>query len=505
MPSRSLVPVSGESPLYKKPRGRPEENLGSGCLSATRSKSLPPVVNSVSGDSQSETTAPFVAVTTIQGNENHPNETTTPFLDALTAKRKRPLVTKSSSTNHLRPSDDSTNNNESLAPPRALFADAPPCEGISQGLDPKWITTFVGGAFRAMGNELMETARGESDASTFLEGMGEGDFARFQDLVCRRVNGDIIIVKDGCTGRATEALNQKLLRCEICRKCPEKARKKIKDFYASAERETAATTENIKYIARNPQKAENEILSLREQVKQLQLKLKEYKGKGEGEEETTDPKVLIEQLKGLIDVEIRKEKDKRKNCPITQREMWLTHTKHMLNVFAADGNMRKVVQEVAQVDWATVLHARTSKRVYNEISKVMKLPHISTIYRKGNELVSSRNSRAYSLCTQTLAAISRTADEQNWSDNQRLVFIAVDSANGVAGVEWDYTRQMIVGGCQEYKFQPMRRLFNTIADSQQNNSNEEGDGIEYVGSKRPPTSQILFSGTNNARRVGRDP
>eukprot|EP00984_Skeletonema_dohrnii_P013632 scaffold5653_cov95-Skeletonema_dohrnii-CCMP3373.AAC.7 len=457
MPTRSFERVSGDSPLRKKRLG---ENLESAGLSAP--PSLPPAVAS----------------------DSNPNETITPHVDG--AAKHTSVVTKSSSTDHPLSREDS-NSKESFDP-RALF-NYLPCEGISQGINAKTLAIFVGGAMMTMGRDLMQAARPDAALSE-LEEMNEGDLAHRNKLVIRRVNGKIIIAASGCTGRATNTKNQDLLeravrghmRCAVCRKGADKGRRDIERICLSAENETAATQENIKFIATNPLKAEKEILSLREQVRELRSLV--HRMEGGKRQESTDRNVLIEEVKGMMEVEIQKEKSIRKDGLVTLREMWLTHAKHMLSVFAADGNMRKVIHTVEQVKWSIVFHARTSKRVYSEASKLMKLPHISTIYRKGNEIVSSSSSRAYSLCTQTLASISRMADEQKWCENKRLVFIAMDSANAVEGLEWDHVRKEIIGGCQEYQSQPLRQFFNLIADSQQSDSNDgnEGDGVEYVGS-----------------------
>ena len=57
--------------------------------------------------------------------------------------------------------------------------------------------------------------------------------------------------------------------------------------------------------------------------------------------------------------------------------------------------------------WALVLLARTSKRVYMEVAKVLKLPNVSYIYRLSNQIVSRNHSRGYLLCFQTIHTMKK--------------------------------------------------------------------------------------------------
>lgn len=374
-----------------------------------------------------------------------------------------------------------------------------PCEGIAQKLEERMISVFIASAFKEEGIKLMEKAMEsrtgmESNSSTSPLLLSPGDIAPpFQGLFCRlhQLGGQIIIVSESCSGQAvcsntklllTERPTQGSARCNACRKDADRGRKQIKRIFHSATTETSSTQENVSVIARNPKKAEHEINKLRNKVS----KLTALNSKLEKKEEQmmSNPKELIERVMRLIDDAIAKEKSNRRDAGVvTEKELWLIHTKHMLNVFLADGNMRQVNQVVELVLWAMAMHARTSNRVYKEIAKVMKLAHISTVYKKGNELVSTGSTRAFSLCTVTLSMLSQQADRRKLNDNQRLVFFAIDSANINAGLQWDYVRNQMVGGCEGIAYQQVRQMFYAMASRLQDNEEEGGaDEMEHIGS-----------------------
>jgi plasmid rolling circle replication initiator protein Rep len=47
--------------------------------------------------------------------------------------------------------------------------------------------------------------------------------------------------------------------------------------------------------------------------------------------------------------------------------------------------------------WAIALLACTSSGTYNEVAKLMMLPHINAIYRKRAEIITTNNDNAYCL------------------------------------------------------------------------------------------------------------
>lgn len=457
-----------------------------------------------------------------QQTNNNINSHTTPFIPTAT---QNPAVTEGLPSSQLH----QNNINCDGLLPSGPVSDTPglprsrltfegvqyiPCEGVTRGMEAQTIAIFVADAFRAQSIKLMDRASKITNSTTtplavtsFLQ---QGDSLQQGDkkdiaplhwgLLCRELDGGIILVSKDCSGHATSTTGRKepltkrptqgCARCESCRKNVSNLRKQIKKVVESATATTTSTQENITTIASFPIKAQNEITKLRKEV----VELKKFKSNAEKKEEKralSDPKDIIKSAIQLVEDELAKEKGRRTDDEVpTKNEMWLMFTKHMLNVFLVDGNMRKVdhLQEIER--WAIVMHARTSYRVYNEIAKVMRLPHISTVYKKGNEVVSTGSTRAFSLCTVTLSTLSKMADRKQLNDNQRLVVFAIDSANVNSGLQWDYVRNEMVGTCDGIAYQQLRQMFNAMASTSDEDGGE-GDGGEDEETGRSTVGSIL--------------
>ena len=76
-----------------------------------------------------------------------------------------------------------------------------------------------------------------------------------------------------------------------------------------------------------------------------------------------------------IESELPKETPLEDNAE-NKLELWNVHLQHMLQLYSKGGNRRRVRNDPMLMDWAIVLLARTSVNTYNEIWKVMMLPHI---------------------------------------------------------------------------------------------------------------------------------
>jgi hypothetical protein len=61
------------------------------------------------------------------------------------------------------------------------------------------------------------------------------------------------------------------------------------------------------------------------------------------------------------------------------------------------------------LNWAIAFLARTSSRVYEEVAKIMMLPHISHVYRKTAKLISTLSDKAFGLHLNTIRSISERA------------------------------------------------------------------------------------------------
>ena len=87
------------------------------------------------------------------------------------------------------------------------------------------------------------------------------------------------------------------------------------------------------------------------------------------------------------------------------------------------------------MSWSMELLARTSVNTYDEVHKVMRLPHISYVYKKSGEIIASAHQRAFSLSIQKLQSMRLRAKNEDWSDNAKLTVTALDSAGINKGVQ----------------------------------------------------------------------
>jgi hypothetical protein len=66
------------------------------------------------------------------------------------------------------------------------------------------------------------------------------------------------------------------------------------------------------------------------------------------------------------------------------------------------------------------------------------LPHISTVYRKLAELITTKNDMAYCLRMNTICDIGDHAHQEKWTSHHQIGVIALDSANINSGIKHDY-------------------------------------------------------------------
>jgi hypothetical protein len=88
-----------------------------------------------------------------------------------------------------------------------------------------------------------------------------------------------------------------------------------------------------------------------------------------------------------------------------EAELWRMHAEHTNNVYKQGGKDRgfkKLTYYPMILNWAIAFLMCTSARVYNNVAKVMMIPHISHIYKKMSELVSMKNNKAYGLHMTTI-------------------------------------------------------------------------------------------------------
>jgi hypothetical protein len=74
-------------------------------------------------------------------------------------------------------------------------------------------------------------------------------------------------------------------------------------------------------------------------------------------------------------------------------ELWRVHTEHINRVFENGGKGRgrqNATYHPMLINWAIAFLVRTSSGTYNEVAKIFMLPHISTVYRKTAELITTK-------------------------------------------------------------------------------------------------------------------
>jgi hypothetical protein len=115
------------------------------------------------------------------------------------------------------------------------------------------------------------------------------------------------------------------------------------------------------------------------------------------------------------------------------------------------------------MNWAIAFLERTSASTYNEVAKIMMLPHIRTIYRKTAELFKTKNDKAYYLHMNTIQSISKCAHQESWMSHQRIGAIAQDSANINSGIEHNYVSNTLKGGDESCSIATLSGMFCALA------------------------------------------
>jgi hypothetical protein len=78
-------------------------------------------------------------------------------------------------------------------------------------------------------------------------------------------------------------------------------------------------------------------------------------------------------------------------------ELWRVHTKHINRVFVNGGKgqgCQNATYHPKLMNRAIAFLARTSSGTYNKVAMIFMLPHISTVYQKTSELITTKNDKA---------------------------------------------------------------------------------------------------------------
>jgi hypothetical protein len=143
----------------------------------------------------------------------------------------------------------------------------------------------------------------------------------------------------------------------------------------------------------------------------------------------------LRQAVGIMDGSISKAL--QSGAAPVELELWQLHTKHITKVNDNGGRSqgrKNATYHPMLIIWAMAFLARTSARTYNEVGKIMMLPHICTIYRKAAEQITTKNDKASCLHMSTICSISDRACHENWMSHQRIGAIAQDSATSTSEV-----------------------------------------------------------------------
>jgi hypothetical protein len=147
-------------------------------------------------------------------------------------------------------------------------------------------------------------------------------------------------------------------------------------------------------------------------------------------------------------------------------ELWRVHTEHISKVYKNGGKgqgRQNSTYHPMLMTWAIALLARTSSVTYNEVAKLMMLPHIRTVYRKTSELITTKKDKAYCLHMHTIQSIGERARQEGWTSHQRIGAIAQDSANINSGIEHDYVSNTLKGGDESHSVASLSEMFRALA------------------------------------------
>ena len=93
----------------------------------------------------------------------------------------------------------------------------------------------------------------------------------------------------------------------------------------------------------------------------------------------------------------------------------------------------------------------------------MKFPHISYIYRKMAEMISTMDDKAYAISVDTVKDIGERSNQEEWTLHQRTGVLANDSADINDGIEHDYVTHELVGGDESHCLENLTHMFQILA------------------------------------------
>ncbi|EJK46778.1 hypothetical protein THAOC_34538 [Thalassiosira oceanica] len=348
------------------------------------------------------------------------------------------------------------------------------CPGIYNGLG-KSVLYIVGRALSHTAKKLMDWSREEDGGAASFK---SSELASSQRVVLPFNGVDVKRADDPSEGFVLACLDcletkemtssDRTDRCQTCVLNRKSIQKNFNKMIGSSEGRPHKNT-NMRYVVLDPTVAQLEIAGLRDDVKILRRRLAmaqldrelEQQGRELSEAELARVKKALDKANGEIEKHLSEPGNEE------ELELWQIHYEH-IKAQAANGGKKRgraVRCHPVLMNWAIAFLAKTSLAVYREVAKIMLLPDIRHVQRETAKLVSDNRSKAYSICIKTLETLSKRANDDGWTDNQRRVVIAQDSANINATVEHDLNTNMLVGGDESHKLSVLSSMFHTMAES----------------------------------------
>ena len=114
----------------------------------------------------------------------------------------------------------------------------------------------------------------------------------------------------------------------------------------------------------------------------------------------------------------------RKGGAKEEVELWHIYKEYLNGVFKNGGKGRdkEVPVHPMLLNWTIAFLARTSASTYNTVKWVMKLPHISYVYRKTTDIIWTMGDKAFAINIDTTKAIypARTSRWQSWRRRREM-------------------------------------------------------------------------------------
>eukprot|EP00978_Attheya_sp_CCMP212_P043071 scaffold274581_cov57-Attheya_sp.AAC.4 len=141
------------------------------------------------------------------------------------------------------------------------------------------------------------------------------------------------------------------------------------------------------------------------------------------------------------------------------------------------GEVRGVPVDPLLLDFCIMYLKKRGWNSYNNIAKPLKLPAVSYVQKKANEMASSASARKHFVHASTITCIDKDLEnsEHRAGSNARLGSLAYDSYELREGFKWNHTKLKYIGGDDDEissRYSIVERKFREYADRASNNDLE---------------------------------